>query len=69
MNTFKKILQFMNKTQFKTFCWTTLNWFISLIVVSLSWLPYEIIPVIVAWINTITKELNKRFNPKYKEIL
>lgn len=61
------LLAFISTKQFGTFCRTTANGFISVLIVYLSWLDYSYIPFIIAILNLITKEINKNFNPYYEK--
>ena len=60
------VIKFLKSTKFQTFAWNTFNWFMSIIIAYVADLDYTITPVIFAWLNLLTKELNKNFNPYYK---
>lgn len=50
-----------------SFLWTTFNWILSILITYLSWLDYWFIIILIPVLNTITKQLNKHFNPFYWE--
>ena len=62
----KVILTFLASNQFGAFMRTTINGFLSVLIVYLSWMEYSYIPFLVAILNLVTKEINKNFNPYYK---
>ncbi len=62
MEDIQKLMIKLSKT---TAFWNILNGSISLLVVEVSGLPYESVPLILAWLSFLTKMLNKKFNPHY----
>ena len=59
------IKEIIESNKFKAFLWTSFNWCIAIILKFLWDLPYESIPVIVAILNYVTKELNRTYNPNF----
>jgi hypothetical protein len=55
------LLDFIRSTKFKTFCWTTLNGFLTLLIAFLGDLSWEYLPFIIALLNLITKYINQKY--------
>ena len=56
-----KVLEFLTSSSMKRFYWNTLNGFVGVLITYFSGIDWIYAPLIIAILNGITKELNKKY--------
>jgi len=59
------IKNFLKSPRFKAFCWTTLNGFITLVIVNFAEIDWVYSPIVIAALNNLTKYINQTYLSKY----